>query len=62
MKRRLGREESRLQRDSNPRPRDPKSGALTARPRGRFFSVIKRWLNSGQISETLSSKMALRSF
>ena len=26
------RKESRLQRDSNPRPRDPKSGALTARP------------------------------
>ena len=37
MKRRLGSEESRLQRDSNPRPRDPKSGALTARPRGRFI-------------------------
>ena len=32
------REESRLQRDSNPRPRDPKSGALTARPRGRFWN------------------------
>ena len=30
------REESRLQRDSNPRPRVPKSGALTARPPGRF--------------------------
>ena len=30
------REESRLQRDSNLRPRDPKSGALTARTRGRF--------------------------
>ena len=36
MKRRLGSRESRLQRDSNPRPRDPKSGAITARPRGRF--------------------------
>ena len=32
-------EESRLQRDSNPRPRDPKSWALTARPRGRFIST-----------------------
>ena len=29
-----------LQRDSNPRPREPKSGALTARPRGRF--IVKR--------------------
>ena len=29
-------EESRLQRDSNPQPRDPKSAALTARPCGRF--------------------------
>ena len=41
MKRRLSSEESRLQRDSNPRPRDPKSGALTARPRGRFRTVYK---------------------
>ena len=31
------REESGLQRDSNPRPRDPKLGALTAQPRGRFY-------------------------
>ena len=30
------REESRLQRDLNPWPHDPKSGALTPRPRGRF--------------------------
>ena len=30
------REESRLQRDLNLRPRDPKSGALTARPHGQF--------------------------
>ena len=29
------RKESRLQRDSKPRPRDPKSEALTTRPRGR---------------------------
>ena len=29
-------EESRLQGDSNLRPRGPKSGALTAWPRGRF--------------------------
>ena len=36
MKRRLDSEESRLQRDSNPQHRDPKSGALTARPRRRF--------------------------
>ena len=34
MNRRLG--SGRLQRDSNPRPRDPKSGALTSRPRERF--------------------------
>ena len=36
-----------LQRDSNPRPRDPKSGALTARPCGRFLGnneVIKIFL------------------
>ena len=33
----------RLQRDSNPRPRDPKSGALTARPRGCF--QLKNWLH-----------------
>ena len=32
MKRHLVGEESRLQRDSNPQPRDPKSGALTAWP------------------------------
>ena len=32
-------EESRLQQDSNPRPLDPKSGALTARQRGRFMYV-----------------------
>ena len=41
MKRHEVREESRLQRDSNPRPRDPKSGALTARPRGRFREETK---------------------
>ena len=34
MKRRLG--SGKISRDSNPRTRDPKSGALTARPRGRF--------------------------
>ena len=36
------REESRLQRDSNPRPRDLKSGALTARPRGRFMKEMSQ--------------------
>ena len=36
------REKPRLQRDSNPRPRDPYSGALTSRSRGRFcvFSCV----------------------
>ena len=41
MERRLVGEESRLQRDSNPRPRDPKSGALTAWPRGLFSPTLK---------------------
>ena len=38
-------EESRLQWDSNPRPRDLKSGALTARPRWRFIvqTVLVTW-------------------
>ena len=36
MKRRLGSGRILFQRDSNPRPCDPKSGGLTARPCGRF--------------------------
>ena len=35
------REESRLQQDSNLRPRDPKSGALTARPRWCFGYIFE---------------------
>ena len=42
MKRRLVAEESRLQRDSNPRARDPKSGAQTAWPRGRVSPTLRR--------------------
>ena len=36
MKRRLGSGKILPPAGLNPRPRDPKSGALTARPRGRF--------------------------
>ena len=39
------REEFRLQQDSNPRPREPKSGALTARPRGRSNEKYSLYLN-----------------
>ena len=35
------RTKSSVQRYSNPRPRDPKSGALNARPRNRFSSQFK---------------------
>ena len=35
-------EEFRLLRDSNPGPHDPKAGALTARPRGRF-RLCRTW-------------------
>ena len=38
MERRLGSEIISPPRDSNPRPRNPKSGALTARPHGRFYN------------------------
>ena len=37
----------------NPRPREPKSGALTARPRGRFYIFCEKVYVTGQCKEIL---------
>ena len=50
MKRRLGREESPLQRDSNPRPCESTSGALTIRPCDCFHVLFSskaiKWIDN----------------
>ena len=38
---------------SNPRTRDPKSGALTARPRGRFGNRVEKKEKSEEILSNL---------
>ena len=53
MKRRLGSGIISPPADSNPRPRDPKSGALTARPRGRFNII---WVYTARFTKTCLSK------